>query len=117
MSTIDKPRILSKSGEQPAEIYFTERPGSSIENLVKDSCSQIPRELTSRLGHEKDVCKFPEPGQTACSYFITQLILIYPFTDSNYKLWVHVIISRYPDPMPLLFGTSITRRRRGSIFG
>lgn len=63
MSTIDEPRILSKSGEQPAEIQFTERPGRSIENLVKDSCSQIPRELTSRLGHEKDVCQFPEPGK------------------------------------------------------
>nr|ADO29930.1 hypothetical protein PP108 [Penicillium paxilli] len=63
MSTIDEPRILSKSGEQPTEINFTDSAGQSIESLVKDSCSQISRELTSRLGHEKDVCQFPEPAK------------------------------------------------------
>ncbi|KAJ5569379.1 hypothetical protein N7450_011865 [Penicillium hetheringtonii] len=63
MSTIDEPRILSKSGQQPTEIEFTTKDGHSIEDLVKDSCTQIPRQLTSRLGHEKDVCKFDDPGK------------------------------------------------------
>jgi hypothetical protein len=63
MSTIDEPRILSKSGEQSVRIQFTVSSGRSTENLVKNSSSQIPRELTSRLGHEKDVCQFPEPGK------------------------------------------------------
>ncbi|KAJ5909230.1 hypothetical protein N7495_001912 [Penicillium taxi] len=63
MSTIDEPRILSTSGEKPSQIHFKEQSAQSIEHIVKDSCSQIPRELTSRLGHEKDVCQFSNPGE------------------------------------------------------
>lgn len=63
MSSIDEPRILSKSGEQPTAIKFTDSAGKSVEQLVQDSCSQIPRELTNRLGHEKDVCQFSDPAK------------------------------------------------------
>ncbi|KAJ5579929.1 uncharacterized protein N7459_005914 [Penicillium hispanicum] len=62
LSTIDEPRILSTSGPPPDFISFDDRGGESVEDLVKDSCSQLPRKLTSRLGHEKDVCQFDNPG-------------------------------------------------------
>jgi hypothetical protein len=63
MSTIDEPRVLAKPEHQPDKVEFTESIGQSVQRLVKDSCTQTPRELTSRLGHEKDVCQFPDPGK------------------------------------------------------
>ncbi|KAJ5588015.1 uncharacterized protein N7459_003780 [Penicillium hispanicum] len=63
LNTIDEPRVLSKSGSQPIDVEFMESTGRSIEPQVRDSCRQIPREVTSRLGPEKDVCQFAEPGK------------------------------------------------------
>lgn len=55
--------------------------------------------------------------KAACSYFVAQLILIYPFANSDPKLRAHVFISRYLDPLPLLCGASITWGRWSSISG
>lgn len=62
LSTIDEPRVMSRLEPPPDPIQFIERPRESIEDLIKASCSQIPRELTSHLGHEKDVCQFSHPS-------------------------------------------------------
>ncbi|KAH8689007.1 hypothetical protein BGW36DRAFT_402061 [Talaromyces proteolyticus] len=63
MSVIDEPRILSKPGPPPDQISFGDHSGKSIEALVKDSCAQLPREMTRRISYEKDVCQFSEPGK------------------------------------------------------
>ncbi|OQE27364.1 hypothetical protein PENSTE_c004G02717 [Penicillium steckii] len=63
INTLDEPRVLSKPGPLPNHIKFAESAGQSIEDLVKVSCSQIPRELTHHLDPEKDVCKFSTPSK------------------------------------------------------
>lgn len=63
LNTIDEPRVLSSLEPPPDQISFTESAGQSIEDLVKASCSQIPRELTGRLGPEKDVCQSSKPSK------------------------------------------------------
>lgn len=62
-NTLDEPRVLSSPGPPPDQINFIESAGQSIEDLVKASCSQIPRELTGHLGPEKDVCQFSKPSK------------------------------------------------------
>ncbi|KAJ5099171.1 hypothetical protein N7532_006172 [Penicillium argentinense] len=63
INTLDEPRVLSRPGPPPDQIKFAESAGQSIEDLVKASCSQIPRELTGHLDPEKDVCQFSTPGK------------------------------------------------------
>jgi hypothetical protein len=63
MSTIDEPRILSKSGLPPSKVDFIDRPGESIQELIEDSCKQIPLKLSGRLGRENDVCQISESGK------------------------------------------------------
>lgn len=62
LNTIDEPRIMSKSGTQSARVKFNDHPGGSIQNLIKDSCTQTPLEL-SGLHITKDVCQITEPGK------------------------------------------------------
>ncbi|KJZ74540.1 hypothetical protein HIM_06136 [Hirsutella minnesotensis 3608] len=61
LSTIDEPRVLSCSDPQPATVQFQERPGESIEDLVKDSCKTVPK-FPRRLSHYVDVCRSSHPA-------------------------------------------------------
>jgi Glycosyl transferase family 90 len=63
MSLIDEPRILSQTRRHSLQIDFHERSRESISDLVKESCSKMPLELTSRSGLEKDVCLYSDPGR------------------------------------------------------
>ncbi|KAJ5721339.1 uncharacterized protein N7483_009273 [Penicillium malachiteum] len=63
MSTIDEPRVLTSGQSHPDTVRFHDRPGQSIEDLITESCAQIPRNLTGRLGVAKDVCQATHPGE------------------------------------------------------
>ncbi|KUL81451.1 hypothetical protein ZTR_09887 [Talaromyces verruculosus] len=63
MSLIDEPRILGQTGLPSPDIDFHERSHESIQDLVKDACSLLPLDVTSRSGLEKDVCLYSEPSK------------------------------------------------------
>ena len=62
-NTIDEPRILCRAGPMSMDLAMTDSAGENIEDLVVESCRQLPRELTGRLGREKDVCQYEEPSK------------------------------------------------------
>lgn len=62
LSTIDEPRILSRSGPQPSLVEFQEKVGESIEDLIVESCDQITSKLTGPFDYYKDVCRVSNPA-------------------------------------------------------
>jgi len=62
VNTIDEPRILSQAGPVSMDLAMTDSAGQNIEDLVVESCKQLPQELTGRLGREKDVCQYEDPS-------------------------------------------------------